>query len=113
MNPASPVRPTRRDPLAAAARYRLRLGSDRCVDLAVEPCGALLRLSGQVLGPAEPGTVELATEVAGGLAAQVVPMDEGGAFQLDAVLPGLYVLTLRLDGDTLELPAFRIGPAEA
>ncbi len=91
----------------------LRLGSDRCVDIGIEPCGDLLRLRGQVLGPAEPGAVELATEGAGHRGVQVAPLDAGGAFRIDAVRSGVYVLTLRLGDDAIELPPFRIGPAEA
>lgn len=112
MNTETLLRPGRPEPLAPAPHYMLRVGSDRCVDLGVETGSALLRLRGQVLGPAEPGSAELAAEGAGRRDAQVVPLDDGGAFLIDAVRPGVYVLTLRLAEDTLELPAFRIGSAE-
>ncbi len=90
-------------------RYRLRIGTDRCVDLGVERHGALLRLLGQVLGPDEPGAVELARDGAFSRGAHVAPLDAGGEFHINGIRPGVYTLTLRLSGDSIVLPAFRIG----
>lgn len=96
-----------------AHRYRLRIGNDRCVDLGVEHHAGQLRLVGQVLGPDETGAVELASESIGASGAHVAPLNAGGEFHINGIRPGLYVLTMRLSGDDIVLPAFRIGAAPA
>jgi anti-sigma factor RsiW len=73
---------------------------DYDVDLRVARSGAEWALSGQVLGPASGGTIEVKAPSWSTL----IAMDELCEFHLSAVPPGNYVLLLRLDDHEVELP---------
>lgn len=87
-------------------RHLLFSVEGRDIDLRIVPAGATWALAGQVLGPDEAGTVELA----GGDGARRTPLDELGEFRIEGLASGRYTLTLRVAGDEILLPALEVGP---
>lgn len=90
-----------------ATRHLLFSAKGRDIDLRVSPAGGRYTLSGQVLGPDEGGSAELAAHPRVG----VVPpptrrtsIDALGEFHLDDIDEGSYVLTLQLGADAVVLP---------
>jgi len=95
--------------LEPACRVMFTFDATHGVDLRLQARGSTYRVCGQVLGPEEPGAVELASDVDGSRLAHVAPLDGGGEFHIHGVRPGRYVLTLHLLDDDVELPPFDIG----
>jgi len=108
---AGPLATGLRSSATSATRQLVFSAEGRDVDLRIVPFGAGFRLSGQVLGPDEAGTVVLTPEPAGGelAAALQVPLDSLGEFHLPDVAAGRYRLRLQLATDELVLPAFDVG----
>jgi hypothetical protein len=96
----------------AGTRHLLFNADGRDVDLRIRAQGASFVLTGQVLGPDEPGEVELLTCAGPGQAAVVAcvaALDELGEFHIDTVPRGTCTLTLRVGGDQIVLPAIEVG----
>lgn len=90
-------------------RHLLFTAQGRDVDLRIAPAQRAYTVSGQVLGPDETGVVELVIEGADGHAAHVTHLDALGEFSIHGVPDGTYVLTLRMGGDEIVLPAVEVG----
>jgi hypothetical protein len=92
--------------LRAPTRHLLFSAEGRDIDLRVIPHADGFSLAGQVLGPDDAGTVEL---VASEQHAHRASLDALGAFRLDNLKSGAYVLTLRLGADEIVLPSIDVG----
>lgn len=90
--------------LQVPTRHLLFNAEGRDIDLRVTPRAQAFSLAGQVLGPDDAGTVELAACEPDALPSHRAPLDALGAFNLDGLQPGVYVLTLRLGADEIVLP---------
>ena len=109
----------------APTRHLLFSAEGRDVDLRVIPNAASYSIAGQVLGPADAGSIELVAEpvaelgadLAADLAAErahsstalTAQLDALGEFRIDSVPPGRYVMTLRLAAGDIVLPAVNVG----
>ena len=103
--------------LGADTRHLLFSARGRDIDLRISPSAGRFDLSGQILGPDESGTIELATQ-AHRVAQDTVPalprrvsLDELGEFRLEGVEGGTVWLTIRMGGDEIVLPPIDVGPA--
>jgi len=105
-------------------RHLLFSAGERDVDLRINQVDGAFSITGQVLGPDEAGTIELAadsdtpgseTDSAGGeqgdpdsgqslSGSRVTSLDELGEFFLDGIHAGTYRLTLRMGSDEIVLP---------
>jgi hypothetical protein len=94
--------------LRSPTRQLLYRAGSRDIDLRIAPADLTWALAGQVLGPEEPGHVEL-TRLDASADARVMPLDELGEFRLDGVAPGIYSLTLYAGSDEVLLPPFDVG----
>ena len=114
-------------------RHLLFSAAGRDVDLRISRLADTFALAGQILGPDEAGTIELAADPsltnaeanpAGSVAdepddrqrligSRVTSLDELGEFRLDDVPAGTYRLTLRLGSDEIVLPPIVIGEKTA
>jgi hypothetical protein len=94
---------------ATELRHLLYSVDGRDIDLRLVPAGADFSVSGQVLGPDEHGVIELASDGQGSRMAHVAALDALGEFRIDGVRAGHYVMTLRLGGDEIILPAIEVG----
>jgi hypothetical protein len=101
--------------LPSDVRHLLYAGLGRDIDLRIAPLAEGYCLSGQHLGPDAQGSVELwPLDRAAATPVRSAPLDTTGEFSIDGVQGGIYVLTLRLDGDEIMLPPIDIGaPASA
>ena len=84
----------------------------RDIDLRISPAADHFTLAGQVLGPDEPGMVELIRQSGDGpdtIDSRVTSLDALGEFRLDRVRAGAYRLTLRVGGDEIVLPPIVVG----
>lgn len=94
-------------------RHLLFTARGRDIDLRISPSAGGFALSGQVLGPDETGTVELAAAREPGRAARPAArqaaLDELGGFRLDGLEQGTVWLTLRMGGDEIVLPPIDLG----
>lgn len=96
-------------------RHLLFSARGRDIDLRISPAAGRFALTGQILGPDESGTVELATQahaaadLAEAAVARRVQLDELGEFRLDDVDRGTVWLTIRMGGDEIVLPPIDIG----
>ena len=94
-------------------RHLLYRVAGRDIDLRVLRHGSQFALAGQVLGPEEPGVMEVASlhnlQQPGRLAA----LDALGEFALQGLAGGDYRLTLRLLEDEIELPPLQLRPQAA
>jgi hypothetical protein len=93
-------------------RHLLFSALGRDIDLRISPAADHFTLTGQVLGPEEPGMVELIKHSGDGLNpsdSRVAPLDALGEFRLDRVRGGAYRLTLRVGGDEIALPPIVVG----
>jgi hypothetical protein len=97
----------------SAARHLLFTAEGRDVDLRITPADGDFVLAGQILGPDESGSIELAASAPSTSAARVAELDALGAFRIDGVSPGNYRLTLRLGNDEVTLPAIEVGSRAA
>lgn len=88
-------------------RHLLYSVEGRDIDLRISPSGSSWALVGQVLGPDDSGVAELAP--AGGETPHHAALDDLGEFRIDGLARGRYVLTLRLTGDEILLPALEVG----
>lgn len=88
-------------------RHLLYSVEGRDIDLRIAPAAGGWSLVGQVLGPDDSGVAELAP--AGGEAPHQAALDDMGEFRIDGLASGRYVLTLRLAGDEILLPALEVG----
>ena len=111
-------------------RQLLFSANGRDVDLRINHAADTFSLTGQVLGPDESGTVELAADTrsvdSGAESAdsysddgktlinsRVASLDELGEFRLDNIGAGTYRLTLRMGGDEIVLPPIIVGEQPA
>lgn len=98
--------------LSGDTRHLLFSAKGRDIDLRIRPSAGSYVLSGQVLGPDEAGSVELATHIRGtgsALGYRATALDPLGEFHLDELDVGTYVLTLRVSGDEIVLPPIEVG----
>jgi hypothetical protein len=105
-------------PVAAGMRAlpsdvrQMLFAAEACdVDLRIAPAAGGFALSGQLLGPAAEGRVELTAVGHGsdGMRRSVV-LDAQSEFRIDAVSSGHYLLTVHLGGDEIALPPIHLGP---
>jgi len=94
--------------LKAPTRHLLFSAEGRDIDLRIAPAARAFALTGQILGPDETGSVELA-EIGGGAPARSVALDALGEFRIDDLERGRYVVTLRMGGDEIVLPEVDVG----
>ncbi len=94
---------------ASDTRHLLFNAMGRDIDLRISPAAGGFALTGQVLGPDESGSIELAPQ-SGAAAALSSALDALGEFRLDAVQGGTYRMTLRLGRDEVVLPPIEVGP---
>jgi hypothetical protein len=100
-------------------RHLLFSARGRDIDLRISPASGRFDLSGQILGPDESGTIELATQAhrltedALPMLARRVNLDELGEFRLEGVDGGTVWLTIRMGGDEIVLPPIDVGPGQA
>lgn len=88
-------------------RALLLSAGDRELDLQISPHGELWRLQGQILGPEEPGSIEL-TYAGRRLS---MPINELGEFALPPLSAGRYTLTI-IQGDlAIVVPELELGPS--
>jgi hypothetical protein len=66
-------------------------------------------VAGQILGPDDVGSIELAVQHGEDRAAHVTHLDAMGEFRIDGLRGGTYVLTLRMGSDEIVLPAVEVG----
>jgi len=93
-------------------RHLLFSAMDRDIDVRITPSASHFVLAGQILGPDEPGEIELAaasSDSAGAANPRFASLDALGEFRLDGVPGGAYVLTLRLAEDEIVLPSIDVG----
>jgi hypothetical protein len=81
----------------------------RAIGLWVSPAADSFALAGQILGPDDAGSVQLAAQEAGGPTAHITHLDAMGEFRIEGVRSGTYVITLRLGPDEIVLPPLEIG----
>jgi hypothetical protein len=93
----------------APTRHLLFSAAERDIDLRVTPGSQAFSIAGQVLGPDDAGTVELAARHADGAPSHRAQLDALGEFRIDGVVPGSYVMTLRLGADEIVLPLLDLG----
>ena len=99
-------------------RHLLFSALGRDVDVRVTPSADHFVLAGQILGPDESGTVELANVTADGEnknaeAIRSAKLDALGQFRIDGIPGGVYVLRLRLGDDEIVLPPIDLGERRA
>lgn len=91
-------------------RHLLFSAMGRDVDLRISPSAGAFALTGQILGPDESGTLELAAvDTQDKATARTVPLDALGEFRLDDIARGSYLLTLRFGQDEIALPPIDVG----
>jgi hypothetical protein len=95
--------------LRSPTRQLLFSADHRDIDLRVTPTADVFSIKGQVLGPDTAGSIELLAQGTGEAAAHGVQLDALGEFHIDGVRRGSYVMTLRLNGDEIVLPALDVG----
>ncbi|GEM_PF-803239 len=98
--------------MPSQTRHLLFSAHGRDIDLRIVSSAESYVLAGQILGPDEPGCVELAIDTASEYAARsmlTTPLDELGAFRLDNIRAGTYWMTLKFAGDAVELPQIDVG----
>jgi len=93
---------------AGATRHLLFTADDRDVDLRIASQGGQFGLSGQVLGPDEAGTVELARLDGEPGAAVSAVLDEMGSFRVDGLSSGDWRMVLRVGDLVIELPTLEL-----
>lgn len=101
--------------LPSPSRHMVFSAMGRDIDLRILPMGGQFVLAGQVLGPDEPGRLELVAEPSqerddgGDADARWTTLDALGEFRLADVAPGRYLMTLHLAGERLLLPPIDVG----
>jgi hypothetical protein len=95
-------------------RQLLFSAEGRDIDLRISPAADDFSLMGQVLGPDETGTVELARQAAPQAGLAMAPLhtsslDELGEFRIEGLARGTYRLTLRVGNDAIALPPIQVG----
>lgn len=98
--------------MPSQTRHLLFSAQGRDVDLRINPSANTFMLTGQVLGPDEFGALELAKndeQTASSRSVRVVTFNRYGAFSIEGVAPGTYVVTLRMNRTVIELPPILVG----
>ena len=93
-------------------RHLLFRAMGRDIDLRISPAAAHFTVTGQVLGPDEPGVVKLVEHGNDGLkpsVSLVTSLDALGEFRLDGVRRGTYRLSLRMGSNEIRLPPVEVG----
>lgn len=93
----------------AAPRHLVFSALGRDVDLRIALETGRFALVGQLLGPDEPGVVELAPHGLPGGVTHRVPLDACGEFRVDGLPAGSFALTLSVGDDQIVLPAIELG----
>ena len=96
--------------LSGDTRHLLFDAAGRDIDLRISTRSGGFSMNGQILGPDETGTVELALQSTDDtelfLSAELDPF---GEFRLDDLRGGTYLLTLRLGDEEIVLPTIEVG----
>lgn len=95
--------------LHSPTRHLLFTAQGRDIDLRIAAVSETYSVAGQILGPDDAGSIELAVQQGEDRAAHVTHLDALGEFRIDGVRGGTYVLTLRVGGDEIVLPAVEVG----
>ncbi|CAD5374300.1 conserved hypothetical protein [Rubrivivax sp. A210] len=95
--------------LRSPTRHLLFSAQGRDIDLRIATVAETFSVAGQILGPDDAGSIELAVQRGEDRAAHVTHLDALGEFRIDGVRGGTYVLTLRMGGDEIVLPAVEVG----
>lgn len=95
--------------LRSPTRHLLYSAQGRDIDLRVSPAADSFALAGQILGPDDAGSVQLAPQGADSPTAHITYLDAMGEFRIEGVRSGTYVITLRLGADEIVLPPLEIG----
>ena len=95
--------------LRSPTRHLLFTAQGRDIDLRIAPVAETFSVAGQILGPDDVGSIELAVQRGDDRAAHVTHLDALGEFRIDGVRGGTYVLTLRMGADEIVLPAVEVG----
>ena len=93
-------------------RHLLFAVEGRDIDVRIAPAAGNFRITGQILGPDESGTVELTSvneDDRPAARVQAAKLDAMGEFRLDDVRKGAYMLTVRLGDDEIVLPPIDVG----
>jgi hypothetical protein len=93
-------------------RHLLFSAQGRDIDLRISPVGALYTLRGQILGPDDSGSVELALQGDDAAPTSVV-LDALGEFRIEGLQPGTYAMALQLGGQRIVLPPVDVGEPKA
>ena len=94
-------------------RHLLFSAQGRDIDLRIAPEAGSFSLAGQILGPDDAGTVELAAQGGDGATPQSAALDALGEFRIDGLRRGTYVMTLQLGSDRIVLPPVEVGEPAA
>jgi hypothetical protein len=95
--------------LSAPTRHLLFTAQGRDIDLRIAGVSESFSVAGQILGPDDAGSIELAVQHGEDRSAHVTHLDALGEFRIDGVRGGTYVLTLRMGADEIVLPAVEVG----
>ncbi len=95
--------------LRAPTRHLLFTAEGHDIDLRVTRQAEAFSITGQILGPDDAGTVELAAQGASDAPARRVALDALGEFHIDGLLPGVYTMTLHLGAADIVLPPVDVG----
>lgn len=81
----------------------------RDIDLRIVPAAQGFGIAGQVLGPDEAGEVALSLQGEDGTEPRRAQLDKLGAFRIDNVPQGTFVMTLNLGDAFVVLPPLEVG----
>ncbi len=95
--------------LRSPTRHLLFTAQGRDIDLRIAAASETYTVAGQILGPDDVGSIELAVQHGEDRAAHVTHLDALGEFRIDGLRGGTYVLTLRMGSDEIVLPAVEVG----
>jgi len=99
--------------LRSPTRHLLFNAQGRDIDLRISPSAEAYAVAGQILGPDDAGSVELAATGHDGAQAIVTQLDELGEFRIEGLCRGTYVMTLRMGNDEIVLPPVEVGEPTA
>ncbi len=93
----------------SATRQLLFSTVGRDIDLRIVPAAEGFGIAGQVLGPDEAGEVALSLQGEDGGEPRRAQLDKLGAFRIDNVPKGIFVMTLNLGETFVVLPPLEVG----
>lgn len=95
--------------LRSPTRHLLFTAQGRDIDLRIAAGSETYSVAGQILGPDDVGSIELAAQHGEDRSAHVTHLDALGEFRIEGLRGGTYVLTLRMGSDEIVLPAVEVG----